>query len=154
VSKDCITLDALKFQAILELPIPRTLCQLQSLQGKANFLLHFILDYAMTAHGFLRLLRSNIPFIWYDYTQESFDALKHALTSTPLILPRDFDRDFILYISASTNSATGVLIQEDYEEIEHVIYYFSNNVISSSISYSHEEKLVLAIVFSVQKLCH
>lgn len=38
VSKDGIILDPLKFQAILELPPPRTLCQLQSLHCKANLL--------------------------------------------------------------------------------------------------------------------
>ena len=49
MSKYGITLDPLKVQAILELPITRTLCQLQSLQGKANFLRRFIPDYAATA---------------------------------------------------------------------------------------------------------
>ena len=38
VSKDGITIDPLKVQAILDLPSPSTLLQLQSLQGKANFL--------------------------------------------------------------------------------------------------------------------
>ena len=56
VSKDGITLDPLKVQTILELPIPCTLRQLQSLQGKANFIRRFVPDYATTAHGFLRLL--------------------------------------------------------------------------------------------------
>ena len=95
VSKDGINLDPLKVQDILELPLPRTLRQLQSLQGKANFLRRFVPDYATTAHGFLRLLRSHTPFIWDTYAQEYFDALKHALTSAPLIRPPDFDRDFV-----------------------------------------------------------
>ena len=149
MSKDGITLDPLKFQAILELPIPHTLCQLQSLQGKDNFLLWFVPDYATTAHGFLRLLRSKIPFLWDAYAQESFDSLKHALMSTPLIFPPDFDRDFILYISTSTYSVVGVLIQEDDNGIEHVIYYVSKNLVGPLVSYSHEEKLALAFMFSL-----
>ena len=56
MSKDEITLNPLKVQAILELPMPHTLRQLQSLQGKANFFHRFVPDYATTAHGFLRLL--------------------------------------------------------------------------------------------------
>ena len=67
MSKDGFTLDPLKDQAILELPIPCMLCQLQILQGKANFLRRFIPDYATTTHGFLRLLYSNIPFLWDAY---------------------------------------------------------------------------------------
>ena len=100
-------------------------------------------------HGFLRLLRSNIPFVWDDYAQDSFDALKHALTFSPLIRPPKFDRDFILYISVSTHSVTKVLSQEDDIEIKHVIYYVSKNLVGPPISYSHEEKLALTILFSV-----
>lgn len=154
VSKDGITLDPLKVQAILELPIPHSLRQLQSLQGKANFLLRFILDYATNAHGFLRLLRFNISFVWDNYAQESFDAVKYALTSDPFIHQGDFDRDFILYISASTYSVVGVLIQEDENGIKHVIYYVSKNLVAPPVSYSHEEKLALVVMFSVQKLRH
>ena len=83
ISHKGITVDPLKVQAILDLPIPQTLCQLQSLQGKANFLRYFILEYAMEAHGFVRLLRTNIPFVWDQQVQESFDELKQTLASTP-----------------------------------------------------------------------
>jgi hypothetical protein len=38
VSQSDITMDLLKVQAITEIPPPWNLCQLQSLQGKANFL--------------------------------------------------------------------------------------------------------------------
>lgn len=110
MSKEGITLDSLKFQAIKELPPPCTLCQLQSLQGKANFLRRFIPNYATTMHGFLRLLRSNIPFIWDDYAEQAFDALKHALSSAPLISPPEFEKDFILYISTSAYLVEGILI--------------------------------------------
>ena len=62
VSQSSITMDPLKVQAITEIPPPRNLRQLQSLQGKANFLRCFVPDYAICAHGFLHLLRHNIPF--------------------------------------------------------------------------------------------
>jgi hypothetical protein len=69
VSQNGITVDPLKVQAITEIPPPRNLRQLQSLQGKANFLRCFVPDYAIRAHGFLRLLRHDIPFHWDDYAQ-------------------------------------------------------------------------------------
>ena len=71
-----------------------------------------------------------------------------------MICPPEFDRDFTLYISASTYSIAGVLIQEDDNAVEHVIYYVSKNLASPPVSYSHEEKLALAVMFSVQKLRH
>jgi hypothetical protein len=83
VSQSGITVDPLKVQAITEIPPPRNLRQLQSLQGKANFLRRFVPDYAIRAHGFLRLLRHDIPFHWDDYAQQSFDDLKAALSNAP-----------------------------------------------------------------------
>jgi hypothetical protein len=50
VSQCGITIDPLKFQAITKIPPPHNLRQLQSLQGKANFLRHFVPDYATRAH--------------------------------------------------------------------------------------------------------
>jgi hypothetical protein len=69
VSQSGITVDPLKVQAITEIPPPRNLRQLQSLQGKANFLRRFVPDYAICAHGFHHLLCHDIPFHWDDYAQ-------------------------------------------------------------------------------------
>jgi hypothetical protein len=122
ISQNGITVDPLKVQAITEIPPPRNLRQLQSLQGKANFLRCFVPDYAIRAHGFLRLLRHNIPFHWDDYAQQSFDDLKAALSNAPLISAPDYNRDYILYVSASAVSIDGVLVQLGDDNREHVIY--------------------------------
>ena len=63
VANDGILLDPLKFEAIMKLPPPRTILQLQSLQGKANFLRRFIVNYAEITKGFMRLLKKGVPFI-------------------------------------------------------------------------------------------
>ena len=47
-----------------------------------------------------------------------------------------------------------VLVQEDEELQEHVIYYLSQNLIDVEIHYSHVEKLALATVHVVQWLRH
>jgi hypothetical protein len=56
--------DPLKVEAILRLPPPRTIRQLQGLQGKANFLCRFIVNYANITKGFMRLLKKDTLFIW------------------------------------------------------------------------------------------
>src|SRR5882757_6370804 len=47
-----------------------------------------------------------------------------------------------------------VLVQEDEELQENVIYYLSQNLIDAEIHYSHVEKLALATVHAVQRLRH
>jgi hypothetical protein len=146
--------DPLKVKAITEIPPPRNLQQLQSLQGKANFLRRIVPDYAMRAHGFLRSLRHDIPFHWDDYSQQSFDDLKTTLSNAPLISAPDYNRDYILYVSTSVVSVVGVLIQLEDDNCEHVIYYVSKNLLGPPLKYKHEEKLALAVVLAVQKLHH
>jgi hypothetical protein len=52
VSLHGIRVDPLKLEAILNLPPPYTLCQLQSLQAKENFLRRFIPNYTELMLGF------------------------------------------------------------------------------------------------------
>jgi hypothetical protein len=77
-----------------------------------------------------------------------------ALSNTPLISAPNYNRDYILYVSTSAMSVVGVLIQLGDENHEHVIYYVSKNLSGPPLKYKHEEKLALAIVLAVQKLCH
>jgi hypothetical protein len=64
VSKTGIMVDPLKVEAILQLPPPCTIRQLQGLQGKYNFLHWFIVNYANITKGFMHLLKKVTPFIW------------------------------------------------------------------------------------------
>ena len=95
------------------MPPPRSLRQLQSLQGKSNFLRHFIVNYAKIMKGFMRLLKQDTPFVWDETVQIVFDALKKYLLSAPLLHPPNYSRDFILYLAASESTIGVVLVQED-----------------------------------------
>jgi hypothetical protein len=146
--------DPLKVKAILALPPPNNLTQLQSLQGKANFLRRFICNYAEITKGFMRLLQKDAPFIWDATAQRSFDALKHALKNTPLLHPPNYAKDYILYLATSTSTISMVLVQEDDDDTEHVIYYLSKSLSGPKLQYSHVEKLALAAVIVVQRFRH
>ena len=144
-----IRVDPSKVEAIVKLPPPSTLRQLQSLQGKANILRRFIPTYAELTKGFTRLLKQNIPFFWDEIADRSFDALKHALTHAPLLHPPNYNQDYILYLAASHSTIGMVLVQEGEPHTEHVIYYLSRNLHPTEIKYTHVEKLALADVQAV-----
>ena len=99
-------------------------------------------------------MKKDTPFCWDERAQESFDALKRALASTPVISPPDYSRYFLLYVVVSLEMIGMVLVQEDEELQEHVIYYLSQNLIDAEIHYSHVEKLALATIHAVQRLRH
>ena len=71
-----------------------------------------------------------------------------------MISPPHYSHDFLLYVAASMEMIGMVLVQEDEELQEHVIYYLSQNLIDVEIHYSHVENLFLATVHAVQWLRH
>jgi hypothetical protein len=77
-----------------------------------------------------------------------------TLSNALLIIPLEYNRDYILYISASAVSVVGVLIQLGDDDHENVIYYISKNISGTPLKYKHEEKLALAVILVVQKLHH
>jgi hypothetical protein len=56
--------DPLNVEAILQFPPPRIVRQLQGLQGKADFLHRFIVNYDNITKCFMHLPKKDTPFIW------------------------------------------------------------------------------------------
>ena len=79
----------------------------------------------------MRLLKKDTPFFLDDQAQHAFDNIKHALTHSPVIHPPDYSKDFLLYIAASTTTIAMVLVQENPNGQERVIYYASKNLMDS-----------------------
>ena len=80
-------MDPLKVEAIVNLPPPRSIRQLQSLQGNSNFLRHFIVNYANITKGFMRLLKQDTPFVWDEIAQLAFEELKESFVVGTIIVP-------------------------------------------------------------------
>jgi hypothetical protein len=154
VSTHGIRVDPLKVEAILNLPPPYTLCQLQSLQGKENFLRLFIPNYVELNKGFTQLLKKGYDFVWDDTPNKAFEALKLAFTRTPLLFPLDYSQDYFMYLVASDSTIAMVLVQEDDSHDDHVIYYLSWSLTTTETKYLHVEKLALAAVQDVQHFHH
>ena len=62
VSKDGIWIDPMKISAILTLPAPTNITELQSLQGKEKFIHRFMYKFVEKTHGYMRLLKKDTPF--------------------------------------------------------------------------------------------
>lgn len=97
-------------------------------------------------------MKKGAPLIWDEQAQFSFDALKHALMTTPLIHPLDYMQYYILYLATSTSTICMLLVQEDYSSYEHVVYYLNKCLLNVETHYSHVEKLVLEEIIAFSKI--
>jgi hypothetical protein len=102
----------------------------------------------------MHLLKKYVPFCWDDTSQRSFTALKHALTTAPLLRPPNYNKDFLLYLDMKESTIGMVLVQEDDLFSEYVIYYPSRGLVGPELNYSHIEKLALETVHVVQWFRH
>ena len=125
VSKEGITVDPLKVEAILQLSPLKNIRHLQYLQCMENFLQRFIVNFSNLTRDFMHLLKKETTFCWDERAQESFDVLKRALALAPVISPPHYSHDFLLYVATSMEMIGMVFVQEDEELQEHVIYDLS-----------------------------
>jgi hypothetical protein len=111
ISHQGIRVDPIKVEAILNLPPPSSLRQLQILQGKANFLRRFIPNYAEITQGFTHLLNKGSEFVWDKVANNAFEVLNFSLTKAPLLFAPDYSPDYFLYLDTSEYTIGMVLIQ-------------------------------------------
>lgn len=68
--------------------------------------------------------------------------------------PPKYDNDYFLYLAPASSAITMVLVKDDDEGHEHIIYYLSRNLLDAKTHYAHVEKLALATVQVVQRFQH
>jgi hypothetical protein len=113
-----------------------------------------VFNYVELTKGFTHLLKKGHDFVWDDITTKAFEALKIALTCTPLLFPLDYSRDYFLYLVALDSTIAMVLVQEDDSHDEHVIYYLIRILTTTETKYMHVDKLALTVVQVVQRFRH
>lgn len=80
--------------------------------------------------------------------------LKNFLVNVPLLRPPNYHHDFSLYLVVAFSTIAMVLVQDDDDGDEHVIYYLSCNLIDTETQYAQVKKLALAAVQVVQCFFH
>ena len=91
------------------------------------------MNYAKITKYFMCSLKKGVPFIWDKISQHSFDDLKKALSSTPLLSPPNYSNYFLLYLAMVESIMGMVLVQEDDSLREHVIYYLIHGLVGPKL---------------------
>lgn len=153
-----ITVDPEKITTIRNYEVPRTLKQLRSFLGLAGYYRKFIKDFAkitkpLTLHlksenGLVRAKQSSkVPVTLDKAALEAFDTIKLLLQEQVDLYQPDFNKPFELTTDASNFAIGAVLSQE-----KHPITFISRTLTATEQNYATNEKEILAIVLSLQKL--
>ena len=101
--------------------------EVQQFLGLCNYYRRFVPHFSEIAAPVTALTSKNVTFIWSDESHTSFQRLKQALCSAPLLaLPQD-EGTFVLDADASDVAVGGVLHQVQ-QGVENVIAYTSKKL--------------------------
>lgn len=109
VDKNSVKPDPEKLSAVRDWPVPSTIGQVRAFLGLVGYYSHFVLNFARVARPLNQLLtgikadKESGPKViqWSAECQESSDALKAALTETPVLAYADYSLPFLVYTDAS-----------------------------------------------------
>ena len=138
-------MDRSKIQTILDWPEPRKVKDIQSFLGFANFYRRFIFDYSDIVIPLTRLTRKGVEWNFDSKCRESFNALKQAFTSAPVLTHWEPDRQILVETDASDYAVAGILsIHCQDGEIRPVAFY-SRTLNSAELNYDTHDKELLTI---------
>uniref|UniRef100_A0A2H8THY5 RNA-directed DNA polymerase n=1 Tax=Melanaphis sacchari TaxID=742174 RepID=A0A2H8THY5_9HEMI len=150
ISENGIKPDEKKVKSVLEFPKPKTVKDIKSFLGLSGYYRKFIDSYSAIAKPLTNLLKKDIKFVWSEECQKSFDKLKAALCSKPILKYPDFTKPFILTTDAS-NKALGAILSQGEIGQDLPISYASRTLNKSENNYSTTELECLAIIFGVKQ---
>ncbi|PKA58979.1 RNA-directed DNA polymerase like [Apostasia shenzhenica] len=141
-----------KIQAIQEMKPPRTVQDIQKLNGRVTTLSRFISKSGERCLPFFKILRGENQ-AWNEDCAKAFQSLKEYLLSPPLLSAPVQDEDLFLYLSATDNSVSAVLVREEAAR-QHLIHYISHILHGAEVRYPPLEKLSFALISAARRLRH
>ena len=118
--------------------------------GTVNWYRKFIPHCADLQRPLINLTRKNVKFEWTDECQKSFEKLRDALTSAPVLTIADPNKVYILHTDASDFAMGAILMQEDSESNLRVIAYASKTFNDAQKNYDTTDREALAVVWALE----
>ncbi|KAG0153766.1 hypothetical protein PDIDSM_2421 [Penicillium digitatum] len=107
IGEDGIRMDPDKIETIVNWKTPTCLTDVQAFIGFGNFYRRFIRDFSKVIAPLVRLTKKDVRFEWTPVCQLSFEALKKAFTSAPVLKAFDWSKEIVLETDASDFVSAG-----------------------------------------------
>ncbi|XP_037441880.1 uncharacterized protein LOC119310144 [Triticum dicoccoides] len=150
VSERGIEVDQAKVEVISKLPPPVNVKGVRRFLGHAGFYRRFIRDFSKIAKPLTNLLDNDVKFNFDAECEKSFNLLKEALVTAPIVQPPNWELPFEIMCDASDFAVGAVLGQRKGKDL-HVIYYASKTLDGAQANYTTTEKELLAVVYAFVK---
>ena len=100
VSKDGISPDPIKVEAIVSWPIPCSVLEARRFLGLAGWCRVFVKEYAFITKPLTQLTKKDEAFNWTKIKHQAFNKVREILASEPVLKILDFEKNFEVIVDA------------------------------------------------------
>lgn len=145
ISREGVSTDPSKVEAMLSWPIPTSVKQLRGFLGLTGYYRRFIKGYGEISRPLTNLLKQG-GFHWTDEATRSFERLKECMSTAPVLALPDYSIPFTVETDASALGVGAVLMQKGKP-----LAFLSKGLSGKHLHLSTYEKELLAIVLATKK---
>ncbi|GFW47434.1 hypothetical protein TNCV_4537241 [Trichonephila clavipes] len=145
-----IEVDHEKTSAILRIPPPKNVKQLQSFLQTCSWYRKFIANFSEIARPLSNLTKKKALWKWSEEEEKAFQTLKQCSVSPLIFKQADFSKPFLIRTDASKYALRAVLLQGEDKE-EHPVEFASRLLNPAERNYSITEREALAVVWVLNK---
>jgi hypothetical protein len=149
-----ISIDLERIIVILNLPAPTSKKEVQVFMGIIKFVRRFVPDFVVMVKPIHNILKQDHSFSWTGDIENAFVRIKKAISSTPVLVKPDFEKDFIIYTYSMEEELFSILVQCDDQNNKKLVAYMIQSLSYDEFKYSYIEKNVFSLVKVVEKNCH
>ena len=149
VTQSGVKVDAKKVEAVRSWPLPQNIHDLRAFLGLSNYYRRFVQNYSKLTLPLTRMLKKGMAVEMGEVEVEAFEAVKDALTSTPVLAVADPHLGYRIVTDAS-DFAIGAILLQDQGGGWQPIAYESRKLQPAELRRNVYEKEMLAVLHSLK----
>lgn len=150
ISEGGMRLDPQRLEAMTSYSRPTNTKSVRRFLGMTGYYRRLIQDYSGMAAALTDLLKKSVTkFLWTEEAEDSFQKLRNAMMTAPVIANPDFDKDFHIQCDASDVSGAAALGQI-HESGEVVIAYYSHKWTGPESRWGATEREAATVLYAIR----
>jgi hypothetical protein len=150
LSSDGVKVSPDKVEAVINMPQPCSVSDIQTLLGMVTYTCKFIQNLSSLTEPLRQLMiegsKPGFRWHWDPCHQKAFEDIKKAMTTTPVLGYYTLNKPITMSVDASQSGLGAVLLQDGRP-----IHYASKALTASQYNYAQIEKELLAITWGFEK---